>query len=391
MKRDDLFTKLHDQYNTFSFSIQDPEAFHHDVYEISRDADTPDDFHRLMADRQRQRLQELHESLETLAVEIIANPKLMDSEHWNYAIQLFRTKSFDSIVRYFASYLPDEYLDRHDDVSSSTTSFSDAQSVDTASTTTSSVADEAPRFFSDKNVMTKEPLSIHTNIRPSDVIDGPLSPPQSEVAMSDSHPSSPTDSDSRAFSSRAPSRSMSFSDSEAAAFESRLSRPHLHDDETSDSGDSDAAASSVTFDCGSSTISDAAESRSSIDTFDEKGREFDYPDDEDEFPTAQFPEDAFDMFDTLTDDDTPESETPTPREETVASCYIEYKSSASRRIPPSPYRRSHSPTPKPYTACRREENFPKENKRSPDESLSKIQKPLPLKRRNWQKDRRRLD
>lgn len=55
-------------------------------------------------------------SLETLAVEIIANPKLIGSEQWQHALQLFRTKSFDSIIRYFASYLPEDYLDRHDTV-----------------------------------------------------------------------------------------------------------------------------------------------------------------------------------------------------------------------------------------------------------------------------------
>lgn len=143
MKRDDLFTKLHDQYNTFTFNLQDPEAFHHDVYEISRDADTTDEFHRLMADRQRQRICELHESLESLAVEIIANPKLMDSEHWQYALQLFRTKSFDSIVRYFASYLPDNYIDRHDHQDhdtisiASSSSFSETNSIKTEGTTAS--------------------------------------------------------------------------------------------------------------------------------------------------------------------------------------------------------------------------------------------------------------
>ena len=55
MKRDDLFSKLHGEYNTVLSAIQDPEAFHHDVWEISRDATTTDEFHRLMASRQRRR------------------------------------------------------------------------------------------------------------------------------------------------------------------------------------------------------------------------------------------------------------------------------------------------------------------------------------------------
>lgn len=383
MKRDDLFTKLHDQYNTFTFTLQDPEAFHHDVYEISRDADTPDEFHRLMAERRSQRLRELNDSLESLAVEIIANPKLMDSDHWQFALQLFRTKSFDSIVRYFASYIPDNYIDRHDNASVASSSFSDTNSVKTASTTASSVDDtHIPSFLDDEEiVMTKEPLSIHTNIHSSHVVDGPLSPPQSE-AMSESEVSSPVDLESHRYSSNPPSRSMSFSGSESGPFGPDLTRSLVHDDdETSQSGDSDTTVTSE---------SDCAESRSSLDTFGVEEQALDTLEDdfEDEFPTAQFPEDTFDTFDSI--NDTLESDTPTPQQETIASSYVEYKSVLSRRIP-SPHRRSPSPSPKHHLSHRREGSPRKELKRSPDEASSKIQKPIldPVRRRNM--GRRRLD
>ncbi|KAH8734663.1 hypothetical protein BGZ61DRAFT_412189 [Ilyonectria robusta] len=337
MKRDDLFTKLHDQYNTFSFNIQDPEAFHHDVYEISRDADTPDEFHRLMADRQRQRLTELHESLESLAVEIIANPKLMDSEHWQYALQLFRTKSFDSIVRYFASYLPDSYLDQHDTVSISSSTYSETNSVKTESTSASSVDDASlPSFFGDDDevVMTKEPLSIHTNIRSSH--SGPFGPD--------------------------------------------LTRSHVHDDDETSQSD----------DCESAATSDCAESPSSLDETTEEEHVHDGFDEdlEDEYPAAQFPEDAFDAFDF--NNDTLDSDTPTPRQETIASCYIEYKSVVSRRIP-SPHRRSPSPSPKHHFAHRHQGSSFREIRRSPDEALSKVQKPMPDPIRRRTGGRRRLD
>ena len=169
LKRDDLFTSLHDRYNTFSYTIQDPEAFHHDVYEISRDADSSDEFHRLMADRQRQRLHELHESLESLAVEIIANPTLMASDQWQHALQLFRTKSYDSIVRFFASYLPDHYLDRHD-ARSTSSSFSEADTTYTASTKASSVGDAPCPFLDDDDffpngpAMTQEPCPFDRDV-----------------------------------------------------------------------------------------------------------------------------------------------------------------------------------------------------------------------------------
>jgi hypothetical protein len=109
MKRDDLYGTLNDQYNTFSSMIQDPEAFHHDVYEISNEAVSPEEFHQLMAVRKLQRLHELNESLQTAACEIIANPKLIGTDRWEHALQLFRTRSLDSLVRYFASYLPENH------------------------------------------------------------------------------------------------------------------------------------------------------------------------------------------------------------------------------------------------------------------------------------------
>lgn len=384
MKRDDLFTKLHDQYNTFSFNIQDPEAFHHDVYEISRDADTPDEFHRLMADRQRQRLTELHESLESLAVEIIANPKLMDSEHWQYALQLFRTKSFDSIVRYFASYLPDSYLDQHDTVSISSSTYSETNSVKTESTSASSVDDASlPSFFGDDDevVMTKEPLSIHTNIRSSHVVEAPLSPPNSEAMHSDSCASSPAPTlEPHEYSSNPPSRSMSFSGSESGPFGPDLTRSHVHDDDETSQSD----------DCESAATSDCAESPSSLDETTEEEHVHDGFDEdlEDEYPAAQFPEDAFDAFDF--NNDTLDSDTPTPRQETIASCYIEYKSVVSRRIP-SPHRRSPSPSPKHHFAHRHDSSSFRKIRRSPDEALSKVQKPMPDPIRRRTGGRRRLD
>ncbi|EGU83868.1 hypothetical protein FOXB_05650 [Fusarium oxysporum f. sp. conglutinans Fo5176] len=330
MKRDDLFHTLHEKYNTFTFNLQDPEAFHHDVYEISRDADTVDDFHRLLDERKQQRIHELHESLESLAVEIIANPKLMDSEHWQYALQLFRTKSFDSIVRYFASYLPEQYLDHndrdHDAISiASLSSFSETNSVKTESTTASSV-DDASSFFDDEPILTKGPLSIHTDIRPSSLV---------------------------------------------------------HDeDETSQFDDGDFAVASD---------SDCAESQSSLDVMDDGEQSNDkYEDDleeEDDFPTTQFPEDASDGCDFY--DDTPNfDDTPTPRQESIAPCYIEYKSVAAWRIP-SP-RRSPSPSPRSHHPYRREGSSLKDIRRSPEESMSKIQKPMHEQRKR-PAFRKRLD
>ncbi|ETS84543.1 hypothetical protein PFICI_02568 [Pestalotiopsis fici W106-1] len=200
LKREDLFTTLHDQYNTFPSSIQDPEAFHHDVWEISNTASTQDEFHALLADRKELRLRELNETLESASFEIIANPKLIGTEQWQFAIQLFRTRSLDSLVRYFASYLPESHPWHHthgdDDAQTSTTvsSVSDflAHSIDTIDSV--STADSGTPFFDDDDhdFLTHEPLTIHTTSLPASHL--PPSP-RSMTMCSNSSAVSPIDTD----------------------------------------------------------------------------------------------------------------------------------------------------------------------------------------------------
>ncbi|KAL7807767.1 hypothetical protein V8C44DRAFT_169738 [Trichoderma aethiopicum] len=383
LKRDDLFTTLHDQYNTFTYTLQDPEAFHHDVYEISHRADTAEEFHRFMAARQRQRLSELEESLETLAVEIIANPKLIGSDQWQHALQLFRTKSFDSIVRYFASYLPDDYLERHgpSSVPSMSSSFSEADSIHTNSTKASSAGD-APYFVDDDDdeffphgSMTAEPCAINAQ-------DMPLSP-ESEGSPSES-------ADSPAFTStNPPSRSMSFSGKHSEHLGSHyIRRSSMHDDdEASQSDDGDTTVTSV---C------DSTESRSTFDPTDaaDEGKGellpvhiVDGDEEDDDFPTAQLPEDDFCILDSLdtptsfntnnTNYDTLDSDTPTPRQVPESTGYVDYKIPILRKSSPSQQRPSsrRSPSPRSLLGRRREGTPPQDVRRSPDEALSKIQKP----------------
>jgi hypothetical protein len=366
-KHSDLTTTLHDKYNTFTSTIQDPEAFHHDVWEISNEAETTDDFHRLMSERRDQRMQELNDTLETLAVEIISNPKLLDSKHWKYALQLFRTRSFDSIVRYFASYLPEDF-DSHRAPSSVSSSFSEAHSEHTTHTTTTvpSVDENPFPTFLDEHidgpVMTEEPCSLdddHVDLC-SSAVGAPLSPPESEP-FTDQR--SVSDAESHR-STNPPSRSMSFSGSESEVFMTSFIHRTRDHDVDSMSDECDTAAASLT---------DGAESHTSLDSADHDQPltpVHDYEDDEYDIPPAQFPEDSFDALDALDSYDTLESDTPTPRQETVATSYMEYKSTASRRLP-SPHRRPASPkqirSDGPYLMVT--------SRRSPEESASKIQKP----------------
>jgi hypothetical protein len=366
-KHSDLTTTLHDKYNTFTSTIQDPEAFHHDVWEVSNEAESTEDFHRLMSERRDQRMQELNDTLETLAVEIISNPKLLDSKHWKYALQLFRTRSFDSIVRYFASYLPEDY-DDHRAPSSASSSFSEAHSEHTTHTTsTASSVDESPfTTFLDKDsdafVMTEEPCSLHDDSvdHCSSALGAPLSPPESEP-FADQRSVSDVDSHR---STNPPSRSMSFSGSESEVFVHTFIHRHRDHEVDSMSDECDTAAASLT---------DGAESHSSLDSADHDQPLtpiHDYEDDEYDVPPAQFPEDAFDTFDDFEPYDTLDSDTPTPRQETIANSYIEYKSMISRRLP-SPHRRPASPK-----SIRSEgSHLTLSSRRSPEESASKIQKP----------------
>jgi hypothetical protein len=382
MKRDDLFGRLHDQYNTFPSTIQDPEAFHHDVYEISHVAADQDDFHRRLAERQVQRLGELNASLELAAIEIIGNPKLIGTEQWQYALQLFRTKSLDSLVRYFMSYLPEGHFYRRDDSTSPGSSFAETCSVGTASTKPSTVDDlDCPSFFTDgedKPILTHEPFSIINSVTTAIDAQLPLSP-RSMTMMSDNSVCSPSDDiDTHDFvKPLTPARTLSFSGSESERFAPAGPECLIQEDD-----DDEGETSQSDFDTLVNSESDLSESRSSLESAlsaDEK----EHPptknlkhdaDDEDEYPSAQLPVDMFDARD---------SETPTPRQELHVASYLDSK----------PLHRSHRESSPKSPRLRRREGSPMVQgaRRSPDVSRGRIQKPLPEAFRMRPKGRRRVD
>jgi len=387
-KRDDLFTTLSDQYNTFSCTIQDPEAFHHDVYEISNEADTPEDFHRLMAIRRQQRLKELNESLESAAVEIIANPDLIGTEKWRFAVQVFRTRSLDALVRYFSSYLPEHLSHSHSSVpysppsmaSSTYSSFSDSVSVDTASTKATDVDGDQSFFENDPHgVLTHEPLCINTTISPVVCADS--------ASTDDSCPSL---FDDHSETSESPPASnldaMSYSGSDSEHFPHNLSRPFLDDEDLSQLDDVDTPITN---------LSDSLETSQSLHhlsggelfgkhlryKLDENERRIGGPpsvadsmghdaddekltfDDEDDVPTAQLPIDDFDISD---------RDTPTPRQKPFTqTSYISSTTISTLRSLPSPCRaakhRQHRREGSPVLGIRR----------SREETVNRVQKLTP--------------
>ncbi|CAK7266632.1 hypothetical protein SEPCBS57363_002188 [Sporothrix epigloea] len=198
MKRDALFTTLHDQYNTFQSNIQDPDAFHHDVYEIANEAASTVEFHNLLATRRDQRLRELNESLESASFEIIANPALVGTSQWEHALQLFRTRSLDSLVRYFASYLPSTHPWR--------------TSLDDKDEQIIRVPSPTKPFFED-GILTKEPTELpHSLSRVALRNELPPSP-RSLTTYSDDM-GSPEAHELYCLNTLTPARTLSFSDSD---------------------------------------------------------------------------------------------------------------------------------------------------------------------------------
>lgn len=105
MKCDDLFTTLHTQYNTYPAPLQDFEAFHHDICDISQLSSSIDDFRRHLAERKAQRIREMTNSWDDITPFITAAYSNLPDASWAPAVYFFRTRSFDSLVRLLASFL----------------------------------------------------------------------------------------------------------------------------------------------------------------------------------------------------------------------------------------------------------------------------------------------
>ncbi|KAJ4287898.1 hypothetical protein N0V88_007518 [Collariella sp. IMI 366227] len=131
---------------------------------------------------------------------IIANPSLIGTEQWQHAVQLFRTKSLDSLVRYFASYLPGDHP-----------WYRSSDSSD-AGSSVGSLTDSHGSEFEDEDgpLMTEEPFEYPSY--PKQLL--PASP-RSMTMCSDSSVASPVDEHHDFdFHIATPARSMSFSESE---------------------------------------------------------------------------------------------------------------------------------------------------------------------------------
>lgn len=115
MDVEDLFGDLHLRFNTFSGNIQSKQTFYCDVWELARKAPNRDKFEEMLADRRALRLKELRASLAQITSYLYRHPHLIpnsktvssDSNYYN-TMDVLRSRSLDSIVKYFGAMIPEE-------------------------------------------------------------------------------------------------------------------------------------------------------------------------------------------------------------------------------------------------------------------------------------------
>ncbi|KAI5924238.1 hypothetical protein F4810DRAFT_151775 [Camillea tinctor] len=107
LRCEDLFGELHHRHNTYEAPLQDFEAFHHDVWEISTSASSADEFHRGLSERKQQRLKEMSQSFDDMAAFLTAGSSMLSEDAWGLGVQYFRTRSLDSLLRFLFSFLND--------------------------------------------------------------------------------------------------------------------------------------------------------------------------------------------------------------------------------------------------------------------------------------------
>ncbi|KAK1237395.1 hypothetical protein MKX08_003020 [Trichoderma sp. CBMAI-0020] len=127
----DLFTTLHDRFNTRPFPLQDPTAFHKDVYECAYNSDTIDEFYSQLEQRKAQRIEEMSEGWDDVSTLLVSSPTLLSCQmcydpetrdvkmkpgtkndsmaQRQFAfLQYARCMSFDKLVTFFDGYVRDK-------------------------------------------------------------------------------------------------------------------------------------------------------------------------------------------------------------------------------------------------------------------------------------------
>jgi hypothetical protein len=92
------------KYNTYPATLQDLDAFFCDVQEISREADTLEEFYEMMQERKEKRLEDLLHVFDKVVIDLTGRPSdAIPEKSWGKAVGFFRRCSLDSLVMYLAS------------------------------------------------------------------------------------------------------------------------------------------------------------------------------------------------------------------------------------------------------------------------------------------------
>ncbi|KAI8655618.1 hypothetical protein NCS55_01214500 [Fusarium keratoplasticum] len=105
LDEDDLFGDLHERFNTVPMFIQDPDAFHHDVNEIARQALNKEDFYARLQTRRDQRLNELKDMQDKIGVFHLSGYTRLAENQRFHRLRLQRYASLDCLVAFCASLL----------------------------------------------------------------------------------------------------------------------------------------------------------------------------------------------------------------------------------------------------------------------------------------------
>lgn len=126
----DLFTTLHDRFNTKPLPLQDPQAFHRDVFECADKSDTIDEFYSRLEKRKAQRIKEMSTAWQEISTLLFYSPLLscqvcydpetdevkMKPGTKNHSaaqrrhafVKYAKWRSFDALIEFFDGYVRDE-------------------------------------------------------------------------------------------------------------------------------------------------------------------------------------------------------------------------------------------------------------------------------------------
>ncbi|EQL02359.1 hypothetical protein G6O67_007836 [Ophiocordyceps sinensis] len=111
LRDEDLFGELHQRFNTMPNPgfIQDPSAFHADVFELARICADKEEFLARLQQRRDERLKELEEFRSNLYIAISHGYTCLDSKQRFELGRLDRYASFDTLVSFYGTLIgPDE-------------------------------------------------------------------------------------------------------------------------------------------------------------------------------------------------------------------------------------------------------------------------------------------